>query len=286
MSNETSLSSVKLKDTREPHRIRSTGSEPSLPFPPSSDLQPLATLNQKYREQEAHIATLFQDLLIIKRRVTEWTETSGPATLHELKIQVANLLSLRDKAKLMQLKDFQRDHERCIVEATGLRQRLQDLKFLRADKKLSELEGLESLCLRESGVPAFNDVTLETANCLGWRKLEDAVRLRSMRVSALKGYIGSLEGIEEEVAIETVQAKVLIGHMKGICTTLDSGQPNSFSIAPEAQQECSQALSQTHIPIMIGLDLHLSSANPIAAISGFPSWQEGTIARAAWGRRS
>ena len=158
----------------------------------------------------------------------------------------------------MQLQRSQKEHEQCIAEATGLRQRLQDLKFLRADKKLNELEGLDTLCLRERGAPAFNDVTLDSASGLGWRRLEDAVRLRSMRVIALKGYIGSLEDVEEEVYIETERAKSLISHMKGICITYSSEQTNSFSISPEAQQECSQALSQTHIPIMIGLDLHLS----------------------------
>ena len=153
--------------------------------------------------------------------MTEWSEKSGPATLHELKFQVANLLSFRGDAKLMQLHRSQKEHERCIAEATGLRQRLQDLKFLRADKKLNELEGLDTLCLRESGASAFNDVTLDSASGLGWRRLEDAVRLRSMRVSALKGYIGSLEDIEEEVAVETVRAKALTALMEHMTLASD-----------------------------------------------------------------
>ena len=267
--------------------VRSTGSEPSLPFFPTIDgsLQPLAFLESKFEEQEAQIIALSHEMRAYEGRVEKWSvEQRWKEPVMALRICLADL-SFSEPSSSFNPKVAQRRQaqaQQCQEEKVYITHNLMDLN-VRARAMISEI----SIAFGSGASKWRGDrISIQSkSDGLSWGGLEDAVRLRSMRISALSGFIGSLRDIEAEVAVETERADYIVCFINGVRSNVANEKSRLLGELPEAKK-ASQAQSQQQIPLRHIPVTSFFSLDTQAAMSSFPSWQEGPIAKAAWGRRS
>ena len=162
--------------------------------------------------------------------------------------------------------------QQCRDEKLLITENLMDLNVF-AQNKLRELKdkGAALGCERSA---------IQSKDGLSWREMEDAVRLRSMRISALSGSIGCLQDIEEMVAVETERAKCIISFINDICSNVAAERARL-----NASSEAQQAARQIHPPPISAFNAFPLSSSWYPSVNGFTCWKDGPIAQAACGKQ-